>query len=139
MVVTARKWPKTVAPATMTRIMQEIRVVSFSERTKFLPGEVPADQGDDDRTEGPDAGGLGRREEADEEPPHDQDEKDKGFDHAGERGDPLPEGCLGRGDAETGLEAGPDDDGEMKSTVRRIPGRTPAMKSLPTDCSVMIP
>ncbi len=76
MVVTARKWPKTVAPATMTRIMQEIRVVSFSERAKFRQERCPADQGNDDGPEGPDTGGLGRGEEADEEPSHHEDEKE---------------------------------------------------------------
>lgn len=45
-------------------------------------------------------------------PPHDDDKQEKGFDHAGKRGDPLPERRLRRGDAEPGLQAGPGHDGE---------------------------
>ena len=139
MVVTARKWPKTVAPATMTRIMQEIRAVSLSERAKPCRLRFPPISAMTMVPAAPMAAASVGVNTPTKSPPMTRRNSRKVSIR------PVSEAIRSRRDA---FGAGTQRPGRrrvqttmvtMNRTARRMPGRMPATKSLPTDCSVMIP
>ncbi len=139
MVVTARKWPNTVAPATMSMIMQEIRAVSCSDRNNFrhviffptaamriVPREpMPA-------------ASVGVKMPTNSPPITMTNRANVSI-------IPAREAIISRNGARapfwqrSGRRAVQITTARTKKSESRIPGTTPAMKSFPIDCSVMIP
>jgi len=137
--VTARKWPKTVAPATMTRIMQVIRVVSTRAWEKpFQDRCLPATAIRRVPKAPMAAASVGVKTPM-KRPPMTA-AKSRSVSTT-----PASEATFSRrvnrapGMASSGRLQVQRKTVAMNSIVMRIPGTTPARKSFPTDCSVMIP
>ena len=126
--VTVRNFPKITAPATIMITIQEILRVSVMELTNPCQLNRPLGHADHHGKEGTRGTGLGRREEPEVEPEHDQEKEDEHLHGARKGPDLLTEGRLprprgpspaGRSRRRTpsGSEAGPE--GSLRPRPRK--------------------
>ena len=136
---TARKCPKTVAPATITRIMQLMRVVSKSAATKSCQLRLRRISATASVAQAPTAPASVGVKMPPKSPPMTR------MKITSVSAMPLSEASFSRR-----LELGPRGPSSgrsvvqmrmltTKSVVSTTPGRSPAMKSSPMDCSVRMP
>jgi len=137
--VTARKCPNTVAPATMTRIMQVTRVVSTRDWTKPFQDRCRPATAISRVPKAPTAAASVGVKTPLKSPPMTATKRMR------VSTTPVREAIFSRrlkrapGMASSGRFQVQMKTVAMKRMVMRMPGMTPARKSLPTDCSVMTP